>query len=227
VGLLLAGAIERFVRAKRYDGKPLDVEASPDLTRDDMYLRRLLPRWDELSRALGGEESVFERFEISSERTLRAIHAGIPGAVRLFALLMAKVPGAQHVHKSDLVAAVAEMEPRGNLMRELIVPLLLTPFWAEVLPITGQNSGPEKYLPNTSGGMPICAPRSSMRSEPTGITPEQPERSPNCCCARTTLWWRNCWSRGFKGAAMGSARISSWSPRFPPLTRLLTKLQGC
>jgi hypothetical protein len=130
VGLLLAGAIERFVRAKRYDGKPLDVEASPDLTRDDMYLRRLLPRWDELSRALGGEESVFERFEISPERTLRAIHAGIPGADRLFALLMAKVPGAQHVHKSDLVAAVAEMEPRGNLMRELIVPLLLTPFWA-------------------------------------------------------------------------------------------------
>jgi len=130
VGLLLAGAIERFVRAKRYDGKPLDVEASPDLTRDDMYLRRLLPRWDELIRALGSERNVFERFDITPERTLRVIHAGIPGANRAFALLMAQVPGARHVHKSDLVAAVAEMEPRGNPMRELIATLLLTPFWA-------------------------------------------------------------------------------------------------
>jgi hypothetical protein len=130
VGLLLAGAIERFVRAKRYDGKPLDVDASPDLTRDDMYLRRLLPRWDELIRALGSEENVLERFDITPERTLRAIHAGIPGAERLFGLLMAKVPTAQHVHKSDLVAAVAEMEPRGNHIRELIAPLLLTHFWA-------------------------------------------------------------------------------------------------
>jgi hypothetical protein len=140
VGLLLAGAFERFARAKRYDGKPLQVEASPGLTRDDMYLRRLLPRWDELNRALGSEENVLERFEISPERNLRGIHAGIPGADRLFALLMARVPGAQHVHKSDLIAAVAEMAPRGNYMRELIASLLLTPFrarsvadhWAEL-----------------------------------------------------------------------------------------------
>jgi NACHT domain-containing protein len=140
VGLLLAGAIERFARAKRYDAKPLIVEASPNLTRDDMYLRRLLPRWDELSRALGGEESVFERLEITPERTLRAIHGGIPGAERLFTLLMAQVPNARHVHKSDLIAALAEMEPRGNHMRELIASLLLTPFggptlgdhWAEL-----------------------------------------------------------------------------------------------
>jgi hypothetical protein len=130
VGLLLAGAIERFVRAKRFDGKPLGVEASPDLTRDAMYLRRLLPRWDELIRALGSEENVLERFDITPERTLRAIRAGTPGADHLFALLMAKVPGARHVHQSDLVAAVAEMEPRGNATRELIASLLLTPFWA-------------------------------------------------------------------------------------------------
>jgi hypothetical protein len=123
VGLLLAGATERFARAKRYDGKPRDVEATPDLTRDEMYLRRLLPRWDELNRALGSEEDVLARFEISPERTLRVVHAGIPGADRLFALLMARVPGARHVHNSDLIAAVAEMAPRGNYMRELIASL--------------------------------------------------------------------------------------------------------
>lgn len=133
VGLCLAGAVERFVRAKRYDGKPLDVEASPGLTRDDMYLRRLLPRWDELSRSLGSDEYVLERFTISPERTLGVIHAGIPGAERLFALLLARVPGARHVHKIDLIAAVAEMEPRGKYMRELIVSLLFTPFGARSL----------------------------------------------------------------------------------------------
>jgi hypothetical protein len=133
VGLLLAGAIERFARAKGYDGKALNVQTSPNLTRDDMYLRRLLPRWDELSRSLGSEEKVFERLQISPERTLPVIHAGIPGADHLFALLMTRVPGAQHVHKSDLIAAVTEMAPRSNHMRELIASLLLTPFGARTV----------------------------------------------------------------------------------------------
>jgi hypothetical protein len=139
-GLLLAGEIERFVRAKRYDGKPLVVEVSPDLTRDDMYLRRLLPRWDELKPALGSEETICERFSINPERTLRVIHAGIPGGDHVFELLMAQVPHARHVHNSDLIAAVAEMAPRSNHMRELIASLLLKPFggrsvadhWAEL-----------------------------------------------------------------------------------------------
>ena len=140
IGLLLTGNIERFVQAKRYDGKPLDVEANPDLTRDDIYLQRLLPRWAELTEAFGNEHEVLDRFDISPERTLRAMHAGIPGADRLFALLMDKVPGAPHVHKSDLIVAVAEMAPRSKHMRELIASLLLSQFggrsvadhWAEL-----------------------------------------------------------------------------------------------
>jgi hypothetical protein len=43
------------------------------------------------------------------------------------------VPGARHVHKIDLIAAVAEMEPRGKYMRELIVSILFTPFGARSL----------------------------------------------------------------------------------------------
>jgi hypothetical protein len=140
IGLLLTGNVEQFVQAKRYDGKPLDVEASPDLTRDDIYLRRLLPRWAELTRAFGNEQDVLDRFDISPERTLRVMHAGIPGADRLFVLLMDKVPDARHVHKSDLIAAVAEMAPRSKRMRELIASLLLSQFggrsvadhWAEL-----------------------------------------------------------------------------------------------
>jgi hypothetical protein len=140
IGLLLAGNIERFARAKRYDGKLLDVEATPGLTRDDTYLRRLLPRWEELTHALGNEQEVLDRFNINPERTLRAIHTGIAGADRLFALLMDRVPGAQHVHNSVLIAALSAMAPQSKHMRDLVASLLLSPFrgstlgdhWAEL-----------------------------------------------------------------------------------------------
>ncbi len=128
IGLLLTGNIERFVRAKRYDGKPLEVDANPDLTKDDLYLRRLLPRWSELTQALGGEKGVLERFDITPERTLQSVHAGIPNVDRLFELLMEQVPQARHVHQSDLIAALAEHAPRGKPMRELLESLLLGPY---------------------------------------------------------------------------------------------------
>ena len=99
---------------------------------------------------------MLERFDINPERTLRVMHAGIPGADRLFALLMEQVPSAQHVHKSDLIAAVAEMQPRSDRMRELIAPLLLGSFEGKSSLTTGRSSGPERFLPNISG-IPICA----------------------------------------------------------------------
>ena len=100
---------------------------------------------------------MLERFDISPERTLSVVHAGIPGADRLFALLMEQVPSAQHVHKSDLIAAVAEMQPRSDRMRELIAPLLLGSFkgksvadhWAEL------RAG--EIFAEGLQGIPICA----------------------------------------------------------------------
>jgi hypothetical protein len=124
VGLLLNGNIERFAEAKRYDGKPLDVPVNPDLTKEDIYLRRLLPRWTELSKALGGEEEVLQRLEITPERTLRSLHAGIPHVNRLFDLLMDKAPSAPHVHTNDLIAALAEFAPSGVKMRGLLDSML-------------------------------------------------------------------------------------------------------
>jgi hypothetical protein len=79
----------------------LCLSASDDRERvygEHMYVRRLLPRWDELTRALGNEPNVLERFNISAERTLPVVHAGIPDANRLFALLMDQVPHARHLH---------------------------------------------------------------------------------------------------------------------------------
>jgi hypothetical protein len=128
VGLLLAGNIERFVTAKERGNKPLDVPINPDLTKEDLYLRRLLPRWTELSQALGGDPEILSRFEITPERTLRSLHAGIPHVHRLFGLLMDKVPSAQHLHKNDLIAALAEFSPNGHQMRELLDAMLRSPF---------------------------------------------------------------------------------------------------
>jgi len=133
IGLLLTGNIDRFMRAKRYDGKPLDVGINPDLTKDDLYLRRLLPRWPELMQALGGEKEILERFEMTPERTLKSMHAGVPNADRLFALLMEQMPQAQHVHNSDLIAALAELEPRGEAMRDLLTSMLTSAFRARTV----------------------------------------------------------------------------------------------
>ncbi len=77
IGLLLTGNIDRFAQTKRYDGKLLDVEINPDLTKDDLYLRRLLPRWTELTQALGGETEVLERFDITPERTLGSVMSAL------------------------------------------------------------------------------------------------------------------------------------------------------
>jgi hypothetical protein len=127
VGLLLAGNIERFVSAKDHGEKPLDIPLNPDLSKEDLYLRRVLPRWPELSQALGGDAAVLDRFEITPERTLKSLHAGIPHANRLFDLLMDKVPTARHVHANDLIATLAELAPSGRKMRELLESMLRSP----------------------------------------------------------------------------------------------------
>jgi hypothetical protein len=140
IGLLLSGNIQCFVKAKDYNKKPLDVEINPDLTRDDLYLRRLLSRWGELKDALGGEEEILKRFDITPERTLGTLHAGMPNVDRLFALLMEKVPTAQHVNKNDLIEALAQIAPQSKHMRDLVASLLLkqnvprsnAEYWAEL-----------------------------------------------------------------------------------------------
>jgi len=124
IGLLLSGNIEYFSNANDHRGQPLDIRVNPDLTKEDIYLRRLMPRWAEMSQALGGEAAVLERLEITPERSLSSIHAGIPNGRRLFDLLLAQAPSAQHLHRSDLIAALVEFAPRGPEMRGLLETML-------------------------------------------------------------------------------------------------------
>jgi hypothetical protein len=128
IGLLLSGNIEYFSNARDHRGQPLDIGVNPDLTKEDIYLRRLMPRWAEMSQALGGEAAVLERLEITPERSLSSMHAGIPNARRLFDLLMTRAPSAQHLHRNDLIAALVEFAPRGPEMRGLLETMLRRDF---------------------------------------------------------------------------------------------------
>ena len=67
-----------------------------------------------------------ERFDITPERTLGSVHVGTPNADRLFAKLMEHVATARHVHKIDLITALAEFAPSGKSMRDLLMSLLLS-----------------------------------------------------------------------------------------------------
>ena len=75
------------------------MEVNSYLRKDDLYLRRLLPRWAELTRALGGEQEILDRFDITPERTLQSMHAGIPERRPFVHPSMDRVPTAQHVHR--------------------------------------------------------------------------------------------------------------------------------
>ncbi len=124
IGLLMSGNIEYFSNARDHRGQPLDVRVNPGLTKEDIYLRRLMPRWAEMSHALGGEAAILERLEITPERSLSSVHAGIPNARRLFDLLITQAPSAQHLHRSDQIAALVEFAPRGPEMRGLLETML-------------------------------------------------------------------------------------------------------
>lgn len=118
VGLLLSGNIEQFANAREHGDRFLRIPVNPDLTKEDIYLRRLLPRWAEVCETLGGEVAAMERLDITPERTLGSLHAGIPDAKHLFDLLIARVPTAQHVQKRDVIAALSMFAPRSPEMRQ-------------------------------------------------------------------------------------------------------------
>lgn len=124
IGLLVSGNIECFSNARDHRGQPLNVRVNPDLSKEDIYLRRLMPLWAEMSQALGGEAAVLERLGITPERSLSSVHAGIPNARRLFDLLIAQAPSARHLRRNDQIAALVEFAPRGPEMRGLLETML-------------------------------------------------------------------------------------------------------
>jgi hypothetical protein len=118
VGLIVAGAAERFVGAKHRGSEPVRVEGTILAKADDLFLKRILPRWDELSALFGSEAALLERFSLNAERSLGSMHAGLPNGDRLLRLLLHEAPTARHVGLNDIIGALCASAPASPEMRE-------------------------------------------------------------------------------------------------------------
>jgi len=123
IGLIAAGYSERLVNAKSPDGKPVCVEANPRLRGDDLFMRRVEERWDEMTAIFGSEEIALERFEITPERMLGYNMWRPAKAGRILKLMLAQASTAKHVGKHDMIFALEHSEPQGATMRDILVDL--------------------------------------------------------------------------------------------------------
>jgi hypothetical protein len=126
VGLIASGNIEVFANLKDHQGKPEDIgiDRRTSLDQSDRYLKRVLPIWDHVASALGGEEAALVRLELSPHSTLAILNPGSPGAERVFRLLEPQA-AARHTPLHELVSAMRQFAPASEEMRKLIEPLLL------------------------------------------------------------------------------------------------------
>jgi hypothetical protein len=133
IGLGMADKLEAFATSKDRQGNPLSIKVGyvSMLRSDDRYLRRMLPLWDRFAAALGGDEEILERLQISAETCLSVLNPGIKNADHLFGLMMAAVPTTRHVNKHDHIGAMARFRPDSDAMRELVMPIVLAhaPAW--------------------------------------------------------------------------------------------------
>jgi hypothetical protein len=94
------------------------------LDESDRYLKRVLPHWDHVASALGGEEAALVRLELSPHSTLAILNPGSPGAERVFRLLEAQA-AARQTPLHERVSAMRQFAPDSEEMHKLIEPLLL------------------------------------------------------------------------------------------------------
>jgi hypothetical protein len=103
------------------------------------YLKRILPYWDRVTDALGGEAATLKRFGLTTPAALTMLDPGIPNARRLFELLDGtKQTPVRELH--ERLSAVQRFNPHGALMRSLIEPLLL-----EAGPVQCRQSNADRW----------------------------------------------------------------------------------
>lgn len=96
------------------------------LREDDRFLRRILTQWDDLIRALGGENQILERLDITADSVIPIIDPRHPNAQRVFDLLLKMSTSNPHLSKYELMSALARFAPNSEQMRNLIIPSLTT-----------------------------------------------------------------------------------------------------
>ena len=165
VGLTLTDNLAPFAARTDHQGKPLAIPIGARFVfdRSDRYLRRVLPFWDRLVKALGGEDGALARLEMEPTETFAILNPGPPNADHVFELLQARVTTARDVRLDEHLRAVRRFRPDSALMRSLITPLLLSyvpkarrsmiDLWPELIP--------RRYSRSISPSR-ICANRSSI-----------------------------------------------------------------
>ena len=144
VGLIAAGHIDVFTNLKDHKGEPegIGLDGRSTLDESGRYLDRVLPHWDGVANALGGEESALRRLELSPNSTLKVLNPGTSGAERLFQLLEQRIASTQ-MPLQEWLTALRRFAPDGETMRKLIEPLLLRPISSHGPPRSNYDRWPE------------------------------------------------------------------------------------
>ena len=123
-GLAIADKLAAFAARKDHTGKALDVDVGHliALDKSDRYIKRILPRWDQVAAVLGGDEAALARLELTPESTLPILDPGTPNARRIFDLLEGKHDA--RLTLNTRLAALRRFAPEGEAMRGLIESLL-------------------------------------------------------------------------------------------------------
>ncbi|MCK1354229.1 NACHT domain-containing protein [Bradyrhizobium sp. CW7] len=128
IGLGMADRLGAFATVKDPQGqsRSIRVGSLSLMSKDDRYFRRLLPLWGRFATALGGDNQVLERLELSAETCLSVLNPGIDNADHVFEVMTATIPAARHVKKHDHIEVVARFRPESDRLRQLIMPIVLT-----------------------------------------------------------------------------------------------------
>jgi hypothetical protein len=87
----------------------------------DQYLNRMLPFWKRFSSALGGDEQLLVRLELTPEVSLGALNSGVPNAEHLFGLLNERVPQSIHARADEHMVALVKFAPESDQLREMVM----------------------------------------------------------------------------------------------------------
>ena len=123
VGLGMANRLSHFVDLKDYKQSPETIRLTSFSFRGgrDQYLNRMLPFWTRFSTALGGDEQILERLELTPETSLSPLNSGVPNAERLFRLLNERVPQSVHARADEHMVALVKFAPESDQLREMVM----------------------------------------------------------------------------------------------------------
>jgi hypothetical protein len=123
VGLGIANKLSHFVDLKDYKQSPETIRITNVSFSGgrDQYLTRMLPFWKRFSSALGGDEQLLARLELTPEVSLSALNSGVPNAERLFELLNERVPQSIHARTDEHMVALVKFAPESDQLREMVM----------------------------------------------------------------------------------------------------------